>query len=349
MMAYRVLIGISVSLTLIGCVRDPASVVVEPPTPSAKGVYILNEGIFGQGNSTLSYYDLDSSKIYNDVFFAVNNKQLGDVGNSITIRGTLAYIVVNNSHKIEIIDITTNVNVGTMSVGSGRSPRQMAFMNDSVAFVTNLYDDSVLKLDLKRMVTGTRIPVGPNPEGIAIASGKAFVANSGLGSGRTLSVIDLGSLTVTNTVTIGDNPASVQTTAQGMVYALCGGSYGDFANPNDDTPAKIVVIDPITERIVDSLVIGGHAFTMAIGADGKGYIPATTGVFAINTRTNSVVGQFLPGSFYGVGIEAVSGDVYLSDPKNYTQPGTVFIYSKDGQIRKQFDAGVIPGSFAFKR
>jgi hypothetical protein len=134
-----------------------------------------------------------------------------------------------------------------------------------------------------------------------------------------------------------------------MVYALCGGSYGDFANPNDDTPAEIFVVDPITERIVDSLVIGGHAFTMAIGPDGKGYVPAAHGVLAINTRTNSVVGQFLPGTFYGVGVEAVSGDVYLSDPKNYTQPGTVFIYAKDGQVRKQFDAGVTPGSFAFKR
>jgi YVTN family beta-propeller protein len=324
-------------------------VIVAPPTPSAKGVYVLNEGIFGQGNSTLSYYDLDSSTIYSDVFFAVNNKHLGDVGNSITIRGTLGYIVVNNSNKIEIIDITTNINVGTIDIGSGRSPRQIAFLNDSVAFVTNLYDDSVLKLDLKLRVTGTRIPVGPNPEGIAIASGKAFVANSGLGSGKTVSVIDLGTLTVTKTIAVGDNPASVQITSQGMVYILCAGSYGDFANPNDDTPARIFVVDPVAERVVDSLVIGGHAFVMAIGPDGRGYTPATNAVIAFNTRTNTVTGQFLPGSFYSVGVEEVSGDVYVSDPKNYTQPGTVFIYSKSGQLQKQFEAGIIPGSFAFKR
>ena len=338
-----------ITVTLAGCVQDPSSVIVTPPTPSAKGVYILNEGIFGQGNSTLSYYDLDSSRIFNDVFFAANHRQLGDVGNSISIRGALAYIVVNNSDKIEIINVATNLSVGTINVGAGRSPRRMAFLNDSVAFVSNLYDNSILKLDLVRNQTSTRIPVGANPEGIAIASGKLFVANSGLGSGKTLSVIDLGSLTVRNTLTIGDNPAAVQVTPQGAVYALCAGSYGDFNDPHDDTPAKIFAIDPVSERITDSLVIGGHAFTMDIGPDGKGYIPATNGVISVSTRTNSVIGQFLPGVFYSVGVEEVSGDVYLSDPKTYTQPGTVFIYTKDGQERKHFDAGVIPGSFAFKR
>jgi hypothetical protein len=336
-------------LLLFGCVRDPVSEVVATPSPSLRGVYVLNEGLFGHGNSTLSYFDLQTSQLTADVFFAANNKHLGDVGNSIVIRGTRAYIVVNNSDKIEVIDISNNLNVGTISVGSGRSPRQLALLNDSVGLVTNLYDASVLLLDLKNMTTSQRIPVGQNPDGLAVSAGRAFVANSGLGSGRTVSVIDLQSLAVIKTVTVADNPVDVQTGPDGMVHVLCAGSYGDYSNPNDDTPAKIVVIEPGSGAVVDSILIGGHAFKLAIGADGYGYVPGSDSVIVVDTRSRTVRGGFVRGSFYGVAVEQSSGDVYLSDAKNYVTPGTVFVYASNRQLRMQFDAGIIPGSFAFKR
>ena len=142
------LLGLLIS-AVAGCVQDPLLTGPEIPAPSAKGVYILNEGLFGRGNASMSYYDLESFRVYNNVFSTVNNKSLGDVGNSIVIRGNLGYIVVNNSHKIEVIDINTNVNVGTIFVGAGRSPRQLAFLDDNRALVTNLYDASVLLIDLK--------------------------------------------------------------------------------------------------------------------------------------------------------------------------------------------------------
>ena len=191
--------------------------------------------------------------------------------------------------------------------------------------------------------------MGPNPEGIAIAAGKAFVANSGLGLGRTFSVIDLSTMRTTSTENIGDNPVAVRVTPQGMVYILCVGFYGDFGDPHDDTPAKIYVVEPLSEVVTDSIFIGGHAFTVAIGNDGVGYVPSTDSVLAIDTRSHRVLGTFQRGSFYGVGVDEGSGDIYLSDAKNYIQPGTVYVYTANAQLRTQFDVGLIPGSFAFKR
>jgi DNA-binding beta-propeller fold protein YncE len=336
-------------LLLAGCVTDPTTVLPEIPVPSAKGVYIINEGNFGRGNASLSYYDLESFHVYNDVFRAVNGKDLGDVAAGMTLRGNEGYVIVNNSQRIEVIDLRTNLNVATIPTGAGSSPRRMALLSDSLALVTDLYGNAVLKVNLAaRSVTGA-IAVGANPEGIATTGGKAYVANSGFGSGRTVSVISLASMTVVRTLSVADSPNDVEVTPGGLVYVVCAGSYGDFNDPNDDTPAKIMVIDPATDAVTDSVFLGGHATDIAIGLDGIGYVAASTEVLRVDTRAATVTGTFKPGTFYSVGVEGSGGDVYLADPKNYVQPGTVYVYAPNGQLRNQFEVGIIPGNFAFKR
>jgi hypothetical protein len=333
---------------LSGCVRDPVSALQEVPLPSARGVYIVNQGNFGRGNASLSYYDLNSFTVSGDVFRAVNGKNLGDIAQGMSIRGSSGYIVVNNSRKIEIIDLATNLNTGTISTGSASSPYQMAFANDTLALVTDLYADMVLVVNVAlRRITGT-VAVGANPTGIAIAQGKAYVANSGFGSGKTVSVISLASLSVVSTIAVDDNPNGVEVTASGTVYVVCTGSY-DFSDPTQDTPARIAVIDPAADAVVDSILIGGHAMDIAVGSDGTGYIATTSEVLRVDTRTNRVTGEFLAGSYYAVGVESSSGDVYLADAKDFVQPGMVSVFSSSGQFRIQFSAGIIPGAFAFKR
>jgi YVTN family beta-propeller protein len=307
-------------------------------------VYIVNEGGFGQGNATLSYFDIDSARVSNDVFAAVNHRPLGDVGNSIQIRNGLAFIVVNNSHKIEIIAVADHRSTGTIDMGTGRSPRQMAFVNDSLALVTTMYDNAVIPVNVTTGTLLPRIPVGGNPDGIAIAGGKAFVANSGGGSGTTVSVISLANLTVTDTVTVGDNPIKVHVSSDGEVYVLCAGSYVP------DTPAGIFVIDPQTAAVVDTIPLGGHVFEFALTSGGRGYIPVADSVLLLDTRTRSVSGTFTRGTaFYALGVDPASGDVYAGDARNYVQPGSVTVFTSAGAVLRSFDVGIIPGSFAFRR
>jgi YVTN family beta-propeller protein len=336
------------TVLFLGCVHDPVSVEQAIPVPSAKGVYIANEGTWGRGNASLSYYDLDRFQVYNDVFTSVNGKSLGDVANQFVIHGDRGFIVVNNSDKVEVIDIQSNRSVGAIGIGAGTSPRQIAFADDTTAMVTALYDNSVLVLGTRSMSITGRIPVGANPEGIAIAAGRAFVANSGLGSGSTVTVIDIASRTAIKTLPVGDNPAGVVLSPAGDIYVVCAGFY-DFTDPSNDTPAKLKIIDPHTLSVVDSLFLGEHATNLVVSADGRGYVPASSKVLAIDTRARRVIGTFVKGAYYGIGVEEVSGDVYLTDPKNYVVPGEVAIFAANGQFRTRFTAGVIPGSIAFKR
>ncbi len=80
----------------------------------SRGIFIVNEGNFMSGNGSVSFYSTDSVKIFNDLFFLTNNRPLGDVPNSVTLFRDKAFIVVNNSGKIEITEAGTLKSIATI-------------------------------------------------------------------------------------------------------------------------------------------------------------------------------------------------------------------------------------------
>ena len=61
-----------------------------PDTPTSsvpnnlKGVFICNEGSFGQGNGSISFLNSEANSFSEDLYFAANNLPLGDVAQSIS-------------------------------------------------------------------------------------------------------------------------------------------------------------------------------------------------------------------------------------------------------------------------
>ena len=72
--------------------------------PVESGWLVLNEGLFQQNNSTLSYYNTSNQSVTQQTFFNVNNRGLGDTGNDMVRYGSKIYIAVNVSGTIEVID-----------------------------------------------------------------------------------------------------------------------------------------------------------------------------------------------------------------------------------------------------
>ena len=108
---------------------------------SGEGLFICNEGNFQYGNATLSYYDPTSKTVQNEIFYRANAMKLGDVAQSMVIRDSIGWLVVNNSHVVFAIDINTFKEVGRIT--NLTSPRYIHFLSDEKAYITQIWDNRI--------------------------------------------------------------------------------------------------------------------------------------------------------------------------------------------------------------
>ncbi len=218
-------------LLFSSCVETPA-----PPEdnedilPREHGVVILNEGLQGRNNSTVSRLDLISGRIINDFFGKANNGlALGDVANGIVLSGDTAIIAVTNSHTIEAFNVKTGKWAGRIHTGDNSWPRHIALVNDSTAFFSDLMRHSVRKFNPKTLeLSYEELAVGPAPEQIVYFDGKLFAANSGYGDylsdvpkAGTISVIDINSMNEISVIECGPNTVELAVDPlNGKLYAM---------------------------------------------------------------------------------------------------------------------------------
>ena len=115
------------SVLCIGCKKPP----VNPPvdTNFSNGFFALNEGLFQQNNSSLSFYSYHNKAMSNQVFSQLNGRGLGDTANDMitfNFEGKQYYaIAVNVSSQIEILDgltLESIAQIGLFENGIARQP-----------------------------------------------------------------------------------------------------------------------------------------------------------------------------------------------------------------------------------
>ncbi len=188
---------------LISCVQDPIGPKKMIYHETAKdGAFVLCEGIWGQGNSSLARYDRKSGNLIADYFNRSNPAMaLGDLANDIVLFGDTAFVAVTSAKVIEVFHVETGESIGRIRLPENSAPREIAIMNDSTAFISDLYLDILHIFNPKTLELAEKtIPTGPAPEGIAVYQDLIFAANSGYGYYRrkeakagTVSVIDANS------------------------------------------------------------------------------------------------------------------------------------------------------------
>jgi hypothetical protein len=342
---------LAISIIFSACEQDKTP--VNPGQVSVsniiKGAFIVNEGNFTQSNASLDFYMADSGKMLNSVFQAQNNAALGDVAQSMTIVDSLGFVVVNNSDKIEVINVTNFKRIAVIRMPAGASPRYLVIAG-SKGFVTALFKNLVYVVDMNSFTIIDSVAVGANPEEIIVHQNKIYVANSGFGNGNTVTVISATNLNPVKTITVGDNPQFLRVDGIGNIHVLCGGAYNDFNDPNDDTPGGIWLVDPSTDTVVDSLVLpaGTHPSDLAIGSGEVGYFINGSAIASYNTMTLALMNSTLiNGFFYAMNINTKTNELFVTDAKDFVSPGELIIFDTNGVEKARYTTGVIPGHVTF--
>jgi len=320
-----------------------------------QGVYVLNQGVPGRGNSTLTYFVPDSDKVYQDVSWSANGRPLGDTGNEVAVFGTSAYLVMSGSDKIEVMRTSDNTSVATILLKSGRNPFGFVAVGTKGYVTNHIASGSVTVIDLTSYtILLDSISVGPYPEGITAIGSKVYVCNADRGFGQTVSVIDATTDRVSRTITVGDGPSCADVAPDGSVWIMCTGSFAGPSNPNGETPGRIFVIDPYYDIVVDSIFVGGHPSGMAISLDDYAYVVEGNHVLKYSTQvdelvTSGLVVGSLTSNYCAIAVDDYTNSIYVADARDFVQNGEVRIYAADGSPQGRFDAGVAPVSIAFRR
>jgi len=343
-------------IVLTGCEKDPQStetpVVTPPSVTTLTGAFIMNEGLWGSANGSLSFYDAENHLVQNNIFKSINGRTLGDIVQSMAIYDTLGFIVVNTSNKIEVIGLNSWKSVATIEMPAGASPRSMAFYNGK-GYVTNLMTNNVSVINLDNYSIEGSIAVGQHPEGILIYDGKAYVANSGFGYDKTVSVIDLAQNTVIKEISVGDNPGFLSLDSDNEINVLCVGRYPAWGDTSDHgSNGSLYVIDPSQDRAVDSLALTGHPTKLTYGGNDTGFFINNGNIVAYSTISNEITNTVLSdstlsGSFYGLEADPVSQQLFVLTIQSADTPGQLYIYDFNGQLQESYSVGIFPGAVTF--
>lgn len=308
------------------------------------GVFIVDEGNFRGGNGSLSFYSYDSSKIYNDLFYSTNDRPLGDVPNSMEIFGDKAYIVVNNSGKIEVIKKSNLLSVKTIT--GLISPRNIGFVSINKAYVTSMYSDSIIIINLTDNTVSGYINLRRSSESIAVAGDKTFVAN--WVGGHEIMVIDNRTDEVLDSIEVGVEPESMVYDGNNMIWVLCNGGWAR------ENFAELDGINISTNKIEKHLLFASKEESpscLKIDGTGQTLYYLESGVRRMNKTDATLPSEpFIPESghyFYKFGINPFNNDIFVTDAVDYQQNGYLLYYSGAGALISSLSAGIIPGSLCF--
>jgi len=345
-------IAVTLLIVLASCHKDKVTPNQGTPKAERAGIYILNQGGFGANNSTLTYYDYATKQLTADLYKTINGTDLGDTGNDAEIYGSKMYIVVNVSNVVDIVNAKTGKLIKQNSLvnnGVGRQPRSIAFYKGN-AFITS-YDGTVAVMDTASLAITQYITVGRNPEQLVVSNGKLYVANSGgLSFGNpdnTVSVIDLGTLTETKKITVIANPVTMAADNYGHVYVL---SLGDFAS----IQGGMTIIDNTTDVAKSQTTLSlGYNIPMAANGDFVYYPTLDNKIAVYNAKTQSAgAANFITDgtvltSPYAIAVDSLSGEVFVSDAKDYSSNGTLYAFDKTGKKEYSITTGINPGRIIF--
>lgn len=350
----QLLFGLSLVIFLTSCSNDDENKSTDLE-PTSSGIIILNQGGYLAGNAGLSYLSNDFGTLQNDIFSTSNQSALlGDTGQDVGLNEQYAYVVLNGSNKIKVINRYTFKLVTTIS-SNLNNPRYVAFSNGKM-YVTNwgsalsTSDDYVAVYNIADNAFVANIPVAEGPERILVNAGKIYVAHKGgYGYGNTISVLNPATNTLVTTIVVGDLPDTMRVVGNDL-FVICSGkpSYTQA-----ETAGKLTKINLLTNTVTSTLLfpttshpanldLYNNSFYYTVASEIYSTSPTAT------TLPTAPIFTTTPQGAYGIySFEVENNKIFIGDAGNYSANGKVYVYSLTGSLSTTKTVGVIPAGFYF--
>lgn len=341
----KLLLAIFISILFIACKKEKESAPVSEQIIQDADVIVLNEGNFQWGNASIDLYNSANQSIEHEVFKKNNNNlPIGDVVQSMVQLGEKAYVVINNSNKIRIINLKSLKSEG--SIENLNSPRYILPINQSKAYVSDIYQDQLYVVNLSTQSIRKTIPTKGWTEEMVLVGKHAFITQ--VDSSQIL-VYHTDNDSLLRKISTNTSPYYLEVDVNEDVWVSCAG--------DSSTPSALHKINASSLTIDQTIYASSsHDFIGEIELSPQKdilYFISATGIKRMSISNHSIPTQNWINAngrnLYGISVNPNNGEVYLCDAIDFQQHGIVYRYSESGILIDQFKVGIIPGDVYFKQ
>lgn len=313
-----------------------------------QGFYVVNEGNFTWGNSSLSFYDEQKNTVESNIFYKINGVPLGDVAMDMKIINNKGFITVNNSGMIYVVEPNNAKHVATIT--NFTSPRFILPINDSIAYVSDLYSPYISIINTKNFQNVGQIFVGRSTETMLLWKNKVFACNWSFGS--KVYVMDALQHRCIDSIQVGLQPNSICIDKNETIWVLCDGGY--YGNPVGHEISSLWKINPYTFHATKQLTfpsLNYPAKSLAINnsLDSLYFIWNDVYKYSISDTLfpQTAFVNSNGANFYHISIHPYKPEIIICNAKNYTSNGEISIWSINGQLIGKKMVGINPGTICF--
>ena len=333
------------------------------------GAYVVNSGnMYSNIESSLTAIDYASSTATQNVFKTANGRSLGNTANDGIVYGNKIYLAVDQSNTIEVIDKKTKQSIKQIKTtdllgkAEGAEPRHISADGGKVYFTT--YGGYVAAVDTTSFALQKKWKVGSYPEGLVIAHGNIYVANSNYGKGGgNISCINLSNDKVeTKNIEGVNNPTSIYY-ASNVLYVLDNQYYDASYNAYGENALRAVSFaEGKSQKVAD----GNYAVCVTPGATTTartsveevrpyffvlnapfGGTPSVSVLAAGSTQAQTMTLSEMPVSPCGIFADPLNGHIFVLSYRlgdkgypDYSGNGYVVEYDRAGQKQHEYETGV---------
>lgn len=320
-----------------------------PSTPSFKTVLVVCQGNYGSGNGSITHYNTETKTATQD-YYALNNagRSLGETPMSLSMWNYDCFISVKG--EVVILDPATGKYKNR--IGGLNKPNSIGILGVSRGFLTDVDEPNIKIFNAGNYSMLDTIELNSAADKLLFSNG--YIYTNQWSFGKQILQIDPLTNKVVDSIEVGVQPNNVVADAYGRLWTITDGGYD--GNPLGNVAPEIVRVnvDGAHNMKLDLKwpLVKGPDYQISTSTMGM-YIFYTAGdkLYRFDATDKSLpttpVITVAGANFSNVVEDPFTGDIYISDVKDYVSKGAVYRYSKNFKLIDTFETGIMPKIFGF--